>query len=135
MIEDLATVTFTNTLREGSETGVDIEIYRYVISYYDEYGFTPLYAPTTTHDVQFVVPKGTTGSTLDVIVVDTTMKTGWLQNDNQWVLGLRDIYLYDYSNFGAILYAQIDFYGRDPLNNEPAFTSGVVEIHFANYIQ
>jgi hypothetical protein len=131
--EDSIIVTFTNTLREGSDAGVDIELYRYVITYYDENGFTPFYAPRTIHNMQLVVPAGSSGTDFEVIAVDVRMKTGWLEN-NQWIDGIRDIYLYDYGSFDSILYAQIDFYGRDPLNDEPAFTSGVVEIHFADYV-
>ena len=132
--EDSIVVTFTNTLREGSEAGVDIELYLCVVTYYDENRFTPLYAPQTRHPMQLVVPAGSTGTDFEVIVVNVQMKVGWLEI-NQWIDGIRDIYLYDYSNFDSILFAQIDFYGRDPLNDEPAFTSGVVEIHFADYVE
>jgi hypothetical protein len=132
--EDSILVTFTNTLREGSDSGVDIELYRYAITYYDENRFTPLFAPRTLHDMQLVVPSGSAGTDFEVIVVDVKMKVGWLEN-NQWIDGIRDIYLYDYGNFDSILFAQIDFFGRDPLNDEPTFTTGVVEIHFADYVE
>ncbi len=132
LAEDFIRVTFTNTLREGSDTGVDIEVYKYVITYYDEYGYTPYYAPQSINDMQLIVPSGSTVD-FEMVIVDFNMKIGWLENSKP-ILGLRDLYLYDQNNFKSKLFAQIDFYGRDPLNNEPAFTSGSVRIDFTNYI-
>jgi hypothetical protein len=121
---DTLTVTFTNTLREGSDLGTDINLKEYRITYYDASGLTPTYAPQKRGTMTLTVEAGSTAD-FEFVLVDMEMKEGVTG-----VLGLRDIYLYWYDNFDDTLYAQIDFYGRDVLNNEPAVAVVRVTIIF-----
>jgi len=124
---DLLTVTFTNIIREGSDDGTPIKLNEYIVTYYDTNGLTPIYAPQKRNVMTLVVDPGAT-QTFDLVLVDLTMKNGTVN-----VLGLRDIFLYWNQNFDNTLYAQIDFYGRDIVNNEPAVAVARVTIIFDNY--
>ncbi len=134
LVEDSVTVIITNTPAEGDSENADIEIYSYAISYHDDNGLTPDYAPSVTYDAQITVPADGSGTAIDVLLVDMAMKTGRIDGED-FIMGLRDIFLYDIDNFNSTLYAQLDFYGRNTLSDDEVFTTGSVEIHFSNYMQ
>ncbi len=128
---DTTTITFSNVLRPFATEGRTIEIYRYVITYYDaETGITPTYAPQVIQNMTATVPVGSATATLVVEVVPVSMKLG----DGTALSGLRDVYLFDLTNFNSNLSAQIDFYGRDPLTDASTIISGTLGIVFDNII-
>ena len=124
---DTLTVTFANTIREGSEEGTPIRVNEYVITYYDSNGLTPAFATQKNNFMTVIVDPGST-TTFDFPIVDLAMKQGTVG-----VLGVRDVFLYWNQTFDNTLYAQIDFYGRDIVNNEPAVAVARVTIIFDNY--
>jgi hypothetical protein len=126
LTQDTLTVTFTNTVREGSEQGEDIKITDYIITYYDSTGTAPLYAPQKHNIMTLTVQPGTTAE-FEFVIVDLAMKEG-----TATIRGLRDIFLFWPTLFNNTLFAQIDFYGRSVKNNEPAVAVAEVTIIFTD---
>ncbi|MBI5444160.1 MAG: hypothetical protein HY900_23485 [Deltaproteobacteria bacterium] len=126
MTEDLGTISLSNQARLGVDPGVDLQVYRVDLSYYDAVGLTHDYAPMKTYSVTGTVPNNGTAE-VSLVLVPIEMKTA--------PNGLRTTFLYgttaerDAVRTWSVV---VDVYANDLVNNRSVHSQGRTSIRFMN---
>ncbi len=121
--DDLVTLTLENRTREGVETGVDLEVYRVLLTYSDGFGQQPAYAPRQDIRFQLDIPAGGTG---ELILPIATVNMKAVDN------GLREIFITQ-RPAQVSLTVVIDIFARDVLNDiDDVHVQAVQNIAFHN---
>lgn len=121
--DDLGKVVLANQPRLGVDQGVDLQVYRIDLTYYDALGRRRDFAPSQVFNVTGTVPNEGTAE-LELVVVPVDMKTG-----------LRWFFLYgtaDQIEAVRTWKLVVDVYARDIPNDRSVHARGQMTVRFIN---
>ncbi|GAB4267243.1 MAG: hypothetical protein Kow0092_20500 [Deferrisomatales bacterium] len=122
---DLGKITLQNEARLGVDPGVDLELFRIDLTYFDANGASRTFAPPQSLSVTGVVPNDGTLDLDGVVLVPVEMKTA----DD----GLQEIFLFGTSDeIEAVRQwtVVVDVYARDVRNDDTVHAQGQITVKF-----